>query len=442
MPEGVIRVLRERSNNGSRPAYPVFSPSGQILAVSRTPEVELWDVAKGSLLSTLGSKDQPIGSFAFLPETDLCVTMRGGLYPVEPPWPAEICNVRTGKSLWLFQPAKSGSAAPDGKTFAVADGGYTVRIWDMTSKTIIKRLTGHTGYTIAPTFSPDGNLLATTASDRTLRLWHAGKGVLLHTLAFEEDGPIPLRFSPDGSYLIFYEWRKCTLTVVEIVTGQRLSTIKVAKDPKMDTYLMGGATFADNGTLLQIAFRVVKRRFETTFHYPVHAFNMISCKMQEAAVDYGGDLLSAEFSKDGRTLALAFFDGGLFLCKSPPFPKRTSLSNKLTPAEVNALWMSLAGPDPKAAYDARWRLIAAPKQTLQKVRGQLKPAQFDAEKVAAWIERLGSDSFKVREAAFQQLESMGETTELALRKALEQKTSLEMKQRVELLLNSFMTSEG
>lgn len=61
--------------------------------------------------------------------------------------------------------------SPDGRTLATTSDDDTVRWWDMTNRSQIAVLTGHTGEVVAAAFSPDGRVLATTSTDGTTRLW-------------------------------------------------------------------------------------------------------------------------------------------------------------------------------------------------------------------------------------------------------------------------------
>jgi WD40 repeat protein len=47
----------------------------------------------------------------------------------------------------------------------------TVRLWDVTTRKSVGRLTGHPGSVDAVTFSPDGKTLATAGLGSAVRLW-------------------------------------------------------------------------------------------------------------------------------------------------------------------------------------------------------------------------------------------------------------------------------
>jgi hypothetical protein len=65
---------------------------------------------------------------------------------------------------------------------------------------------------------------------------------------------------------------------------------------------------------------------------------------------------------------------------------------------------------------------------------------MDAEMVAKTVSDLDHDRFQVREKASHELARLGEAAEPALRQALERQPSLEVRQRIQILLNKLETS--
>jgi hypothetical protein len=120
------------------------------------------------------------------------------------------------------------------------------------------------------------------------------------------------------------------------------------------------------------------------------------------------------------------------------FLKPLSFSvQKLPEKEMIQLWNLLASGDAKEALQARWRLASA-----EGVAAFLKPRLLSGtapseKEVAARIGQLNSDQFLVREQAMVQLAAWGERVEPALRRALGANPSLEMRRRLDELLEKF-----
>ena len=76
-----------------------------------------------------------------------------------------------------------------------------MRLWDATTGSPIRTLTGHTDYVSSVSFSPDGNTLASGSFDKTVRLWDATTGSPLRTLTGHTNYVSSVSFSPDGNTL-------------------------------------------------------------------------------------------------------------------------------------------------------------------------------------------------------------------------------------------------
>jgi len=95
----------------------------------------------------------------------------------------------------------------------------------------------------------------------------------------------------------------------------------------------------------------------------------------------------------------------------------------------------LAGEDARKAYQAIWRLVAAPAQAVALLQERLAArAAADPKRVARLIADLDSETSAMRQKATAELEQMGAAAEPALRKAQKAKTSLEVRQRLNGLL--------
>jgi hypothetical protein len=108
----------------------------------------------------------------------------------------------------------------------------------------------------------------------------------------------------------------------------------------------------------------------------------------------------------------------------------------LKPKELDACWTGLAGEDAAKAYENVWKLVAAPEQAIPFLQKHLPPVPHpDAKLVAGWIADLDSDEFNLRQKAAEELSKRGDSVGSALRRALNDKPSLEARQRIKQLLD-------
>jgi hypothetical protein len=107
---------------------------------------------------------------------------------------------------------------------------------------------------------------------------------------------------------------------------------------------------------------------------------------------------------------------------------------KLSAADLEALWDELSGTDGAQAYRAIQRLAAAPEGAPFLRRRRLQPPEPDERHLARLVDDLDADEFAVRERASQELAGLGLKAEAALRRALEGQASVEVRRRIENLL--------
>lgn len=126
---------------------------------------------------------------------------------------AYLCSL--GDSHDVGQPIEAVAVASDGKRFAVAGWGETVRIWNAESdKPRIIKTGGQStdgqdsACVFALSFSPDGEQFAVGTNDRTndgsnyLRIYSSGEGRLVGSLGGHRDAVVSVAYSKDGKQIL------------------------------------------------------------------------------------------------------------------------------------------------------------------------------------------------------------------------------------------------
>ncbi|CCG22760.1 Tup1 transcriptional corepressor [Candida orthopsilosis Co 90-125] len=90
--------------------------------------------------------------------------------------------------------------SPDGKLLATGAEDRLIRIWDLTTKRIIKVLRGHEQDIYSLDFFPDGDRLVSGSGDRSVRIWSLRSSQCSLTLSIE-DGVTTVAVSPDGKLI-------------------------------------------------------------------------------------------------------------------------------------------------------------------------------------------------------------------------------------------------
>ncbi|MFO0844583.1 MAG: hypothetical protein U0797_19665 [Gemmataceae bacterium] len=141
------------------------------------------------------------------------------------------------------------------------------------------------------------------------------------------------------------------------------------------------------------------------------------------------------FSPCGRYLASGE-DGGLIYVWDLAFPWPSS--GVESPGN---LWAALDGDDQGAAFAAMGTLARSPNVALELFRERLRPAETAKPALMRrLISQLDSDNYTTRELGRAQLERMGDTAEPALRAALADRPSAEVKRQVTKLLDAIARS--
>jgi hypothetical protein len=133
-------------------------------------------------------------------------------------------------------------------------------------------------------------------------------------------------------------------------------------------------------------------------------------------------------------LAAAGQDRAIWIWDLPGAP-RDRQAFTLTPEALLGAWEALADTDAVRAYQGIRALTVAPAHSVDFLRDRLQSVPpRDWKPIARWIAELDSDKFSVRQEATRALERQGKLVEPALRATLEAKPPLEVRRRVEALL--------
>jgi dipeptidyl aminopeptidase/acylaminoacyl peptidase len=270
-----------------------------------------------------------------------------------------------------------------------------VLLWSADSGKFLNRFKTSAGVNCMA-FSPDGRSLAVAGMDRSLRIWEMVSGQARQTLQ-TEDEVMSLAYSPDGKLFATAKNRTITRRSSDGTTG-------IAEIGKPEPAR-------------------------------VHLWNLDAEKALSRMEGHQGAITSLTFSPDGKLLATASNDTTVLLWDAARFKSNPPAEVQLRPEQLQSLWNDLAAADAVKSYRAIRTMAAASRSSTAFLKEQLHPvAPADANLVARLLADLDGDQFAVRDKAMQDLERLGDRAATGLRKALDAKPTLEVKRRIEQLL--------
>ncbi len=411
-------------------------------------------------------------------------------------WDGSIClwDPATGKELrqcvghtgWV----KAVAFSADGKTLASGGKDGDIHLWETANGKELRRLKGHRAWIQSLVLAANGKFLASKSVDGILVLWDGATGRELGRPPVQRNTSSSLAFSPDSRALA-YASDISTISLWDVATGRELRHIRlprswfdaIAFSPdgktmtavsyfdrvihlwdvsnakelrpfgKLETFRGDGLTFSPDGkavTCLEdygmggaAAMAAdasaggsglgASARGGTMIHVREARTGQERCQLYVRE----GAVACSAFSPDGKVLAIGGNDITVLLWDLTGRLHQGQLQPlQLPAAELPTLWTELASDDAAKANRAIWKLVAAAEQSVPFFKEHLRPEvpTVDEHGLRQLVVKLDSNQFVERRKAMEQLEKLGEVTESVLRQTLQNRPSLETRQRVEQLL--------
>jgi RNA polymerase sigma factor (sigma-70 family) len=386
------------------------TPDGKgMAAVDEAGRLDVWDVATGRITKTLQTPGRMDHELLFTPDgRQLLVAAQTG--------PNSVWDLAAGKQVGTFEPPPKKNPKAD-------------EYW-----------WGTLG------FSPDGRRLLAAKFGRGTWVWAwPEQKVLWHEEKEQEccvfTGP---RTVVCASWHKGIEARDCdTGAVKQQLPGRGLSDVTCSPDRRrlVSADLNGGWSVRDGATgevlkqvtgfryAWSVAFSPSGWLLAVSGDNAVRVYDTASWQEVARLDGHEGTVRTVFFGPDDATLVSASSEDGTALVWSlrPPAGREAP--------DPEQLWKDLAGDGP-AVRRAVWAAAGHPDVAVKLFREKWPPPEkpTDAERVRKLIAELDGATFAGREAAEAELAKFGRRAEPALRKALAEATSPEVRRRAERLL--------
>lgn len=452
------KVKSAAAGHSSRVTALAFSADEAALATGgKDCTLRLWDLRAGSERFSVPADESPLSTIAFAPDGRALATasQRRG---------ARLWESATGKPLasWRGDDWVVGfTFGSDGQPFAWTTGevrddprranvynlqgihrvdllsGQRVQTWkpDMTQIPArpagpalqLSELPGHFAPIVAVSASSRRrDLLATGCQDKTVGLWRLQSGHYLGRLDAHEGQVTSVAFAADDRALVSTDSR--TIRVWEVGTHRPVHTITLPA-----------------GEVLAVALAPTGRylAWAGSAEPSIHLVDLTAAQKDRTVPGHAGEVTALAFSERGQWLASGSADTTTLVWDAKALTNavlepRAALAAK----DLEQIWADLASTeDVPRAYARMGELLRVPEQAVAWFQTLLteKPK---GPPIAQSIAELDSPNFPTREAATKTLENLGELARPDLLKALDARPSLEVRQRLDILLRQLDRRQG
>jgi hypothetical protein len=399
-----------------------FSPDGKLLASGGGDKmIRVWDVAAARQVHEWEGPSSFTCAVRFSPDGKI---LAAAGYESGPNHAIYLFDMTTGKPLPKLAGHASGGVrrlvfTPDGKQ--LLSGGFdgTVRVWDMTTHKELRHIKVEAGTVYSLALAPDAQMIA-TAGREGLRLWDLASGKEQVRDEMNRHGCVAVAFSPDSKIVASGDSE--TVKLWEVATGKEVQTLHGFKGEV--SYLI----FSADGRTL----------FTSSYDHFVRLWEVRTGRMIHEIEAHTGWVWGLALSPDEKKLASCSVDTRLLCWDLAGLGRPAGKGTPLSARQIEAHLSELASRDAGAAYRAVCALAGDPNRSLPMLQKRLlagRSSGLTDANIAAMIKNLDSDEWTTREKASADLYKAGARALSALTRALANPPSLEVRRRIERLLN-------
>ncbi|MGH7223046.1 MAG: hypothetical protein ACRELF_07450, partial [Gemmataceae bacterium] len=359
--------------------------------------------------------------------------------------PIRLRETATGRVLRELEGAgrtEFGLFSPDASRVLLGTNDYNrvnkVRLYDLKTGKATGEIAPELGCGL-PVISPDGRLVAWANGVGSVHLYDAVTGKMVRTL--RPSKPLSewdhvdakLLFSSDGEQLIVTTYD----TSVSMTTPQPTRVFQVRGGREILRFY-ANPTKTNRAEPLSCMVCSPDGRLQAVAEKYSGTIRLIELASGTVRAEFAGHrhgIHGLAFAPDGKSLASGGLDHVVFLWDVTG--ARTLAAKTARDIDLTSWWNDLASDEGQRAGLAIAGLLRGPDTSAAFLQKQLHPDETPSEKrLAQLIADLDADAFETRDAASRELNRLGKRVEAALRRELTQRPSLEMRRRIEFILEN------
>jgi len=335
---GTKTEVRRFQGSGKGITAAVFSPDGSLVASCSWDRseprgvwgiVEVWNASTGESVKKLEYGVKPLVSIAYSPDGKHLAVASWEDDKLAAIWETDGWkgpDVLETEGDAVYKAGQTIIFSPDSKLVAAGGKDSAVRIWNVDTRKLVRKLTGHAKWVNGITFSPDGKTLASGSTDQTLKLWDVATGMTAGTMFGHTKSINAVAFIRD-----------------RILTGSVDGTLKEWHRKSTDqVWKIGESTYG-------ISFSTDGKRFASAASRgKLRMWDADSGRILNEWTGHGSSANAVAYSPDGKRLASVGNDGKIKIWDTTNYQELRTLET-VTGVQLVSVAFS---PDGKQVFSA------------------------------------------------------------------------------------------
>jgi WD40 repeat protein len=232
----------------------IASPKGNFIAIGsgeynldkKNGVIDLIEISTGKLNKRININGKIPVSIAFSPDERYIANIVEGEEVVE------IRDIKTGNLFRRITSSRPLSIcfSHNGKILAQGSKDHTIKLWDVSSGKLSKKLSGHTSGITSLSFSSDGRYLASGSDDNYFKLWQVNTGKILWSVFSPGFFDNIVAFSPDDKYVALASKPSGIIGEENLIILVESSTGKIIRSFNEHYYGVNSISFSSDGSLI------------------------------------------------------------------------------------------------------------------------------------------------------------------------------------------------